>query len=742
MFKRRLVLLFCMMMLGVVVLMVQMFRLTVVQGELHRTEAESILSSKQLIDTIRGSIYDRKGRLLAEDRACYDVQVNYDVITGEWAYRKARRAAYLEHRNDWGRIDFERREALIDQYIGPFEAQIDAMWEELSVTCNVPPEQIEDQKKLIKAHVASVRSHVWKRALQKREIETDEEVTLSDVAVPIREQYESHTVLHAIEDHQAYLLRQNYDRLPGVVVVRSKTRVYPMRSIDVEVERNHLPTPLKSDIAKMVPVDSVAPHILGDMREVWVEDMDPKQGGRPFLRHGMQPDLGGYRPGDQRGMSGIEAAAEELLRGTRGIVYKRRDTGEKTHLKPAAGRDVKLTLDIYLQARIQALMSPQLGLMKVQPWHNNPKTPLGTELYGAAIVMSVDNGDVLAMVSSPSPPRRQKNEPYPDLTNDPSRPLLNRALTSVYAPGSTVKPIVYAIAAKYGLVGHHHEIECKGHLLEDHVDKFRCWGWRPKEGKYLRHGFLRPSEAIARSCNIYFYSCGRKLGAERLIIGLHEFGIGKSSGLGMPGEVDGLMPELTGPTRSTGGMSLSSATMMGIGQGPIAVPPMQIAVAHAALARGGVYIPGVLMEHLRDEGQERSLFIDKPIIDEALKGMYDSANASYGTGAYLPGVNPTVKHPKGEMIFNIDKVKVYSKTGTAQTSPQYDDLNNNQKRDAGEPILRDGTHSWYVCHIIPEGEKIAKYVIVVIVEYGGSGGRVSGPITNQILHAMRAEGYL
>ncbi|MEX0741428.1 MAG: penicillin-binding transpeptidase domain-containing protein, partial [Phycisphaeraceae bacterium] len=418
--------------------------------------------------------------------------------------------------------------------------------------------------------------------------------------------------------------------------------------------------------------------------------------------------------------SGVERLMEDHLRGIRGQVERRRDTGQEQRIPPQPGEDVSLTIDMALQARVRALMNPAFGLTRVQPWHENEQTPLGTPLFGAAIVMEVDSGDVIAMVSTPEP---DPDQTYEQLRDDPDQPLINRAVSGVYEPGSTLKPIVYLLAASQGHIGVDQRVECKGHFLEDRPGIYRCWGWRPELNRYLQHGPLDAVEAIARSCNIFFYQCGRNMGAEALVAGLREFGFGEATGL-LPGEENGLMAR---------NMSLSNAIMMGIGQGPIAVPPIQVASAHAAVARGGYWLSPVLVNEQRHKQTSREVRVSPRAIAKALEGMYDSSyEMNYGTGAGL-----SLPDGSREPVITMEDVVVRTKTGTAQASPQVVEDDDGERR-----VIRSGSHSWYVAHVQKPGEDRVAYVITVMIEYGGSGGRVSGPVVNQILYALREEGYL
>ena len=732
MFHRRLLLLLAVFACAMSVLGAQLVRLTVVQGNTHRREAEQVLSARTLVETVRGPIVDRKGRVLAEDRPCYDIAVDYPVITGQWAYDQARKIAYRDYKSTWAKLSFDQRELLIQEYRPPFDQKLELLWSLMVEYGNIDRNELERRKQTVIRRVQTIRSDVWDRRAKRRAAEQGGPVELEQVAVKVAEEVDEHTLLPAVVDTVAYNFRKQIDDLPGLHVIRAKTREYPQRAMAVTLDRTSLPTPLKSEEPMTLTVENVGAHLIGSMRNSWAEDEDR----RPFHRSGAEPDLGGYLPGDRVGLGGVEAAEEDTLRGLRGELLRRRDTGQTTRTEATPGQQVQLTIDIALQARLRALMDPEFGLMRVQSWHGNSGTPLGTSLYGAAVVLDVDSGHVLAMVSTPVPPARVEGEPYPDLTDDPDKPLMNKPIASVYPPGSTVKPIVYCMAAATKNIGSDQAVDCQGHLLENKPNSYRCWGWRPAQGKYLRHGPLSPQEAIARSCNIYFYTCGRNMGARTIVEQFHNWGFGKSTGLGLPEEVNGFLPRLDQGNVEGRELSLPNAIMMGIGQGPIAVPPIQVATAHAALARGGYYLTPLLIRNRAAQQDGHELGMSPHVIANALEGMRMSANESFGTANHL--TLATGREP----LLNLPGVVLRAKTGTAQAPVRFDDLNKNGKLDDGEPIQRDGEHSWFVCHVQKPGERRASYVIVVMVEYGGSGGRVSGPVANQILHALSDEGYL
>lgn len=740
MFHRRLLLL-ALIVFGVGVLLVsQLVRLTVCRGLKYHIEAERVLSSSRLIPTIRGSVFDCKGRVLASDESCWDIAVDYDLLTGAWAYAQAKNDArgVVSRKGDrkWSDMTVDEREYLVGQCLPIYSTKNDELWAQLSKVCDIDREDLEHRKQEIADRIHRIRaSHIARRARQ-RDRDSDDDIPYRKVAQHVREENQWHTLIHAVSDEVALAFRKRQADFHGLHLVRSTTRVYPLSEKVVGVDLSTFPPPLREAAVRKVKVKRLCGIIVGTMRKVYAEDLDEQKGGRPYRRNDGSIDFGGYRVDDRRGSRGIEMAQELTLRGTRGSEVRHRDTGQREVIEPRPGHDVRLTIDARLQSYIRAIMDPAVGLMRVQGWHSNKKMPLGKELNGVAVVLEVDTGNVLAMVSTPALSGDDDNS-WPV---DRDHPGLNRVTNSIYPPGSLLKPIIYTIAARAGVIGVDQVVVCKGYLDEGHPNRYRCWGWRPDEGKFLTHGPVDPVKAIAASCNIFFYTCGRALGVRRIVDGLHDFGIGYKSNLGLSDELPGLMPRIEGPNSPGRGLTRQNATLMGIGQGPIAVTPLQIVNAHATLARGGFYMPPTILltENNDNIVKGRDLNISSRIINNVLKGMYESANnVEYGTGqriTYGNGIREKTLTLKGPVY--------RGKTGTAQANTDFDDANSNGRIDPGETVYRRGEHAWYICHIQKQGDDHARYIVLVVVEYGGSGGRVAGPIVNQIIYAMQAEGYL
>lgn len=749
MFHRRLLLLATVAVCVGGIMILQLARLTVAQGAMWRQRAEAVLVERSLIPTARGKILDRRMRVLAVDKPSYDVCIRYGVITDNWAYRQGRWDAYRVNRAKWQQIDETERDRLATQYGGPYDAQVENLWQTLCDVGTIDRAELEHRKETVIRRVKHMASVVWDRRLQHRLEEEEDPVSLMDVSEPIGEQVAAHPLLvnvdrKALVRIRSLLAQAGKDETMAVwkqVRIRpSKYRHYPLESMTVMLDRGSLPSPLRAHEPVEMTVHGVGLHLVGTMRNVWKEDVER----RPYRR--ISPDgqsaidRGGYLPGDRTGSWGLEKSQEDQLRGVRGQVIRRRDTATQDRQEPTAGSDVVLTVDIHLQGRIQAIMNPNFGLMRVQPWHArvrsmDPAHPqLGEPLNGAAVVLDMAHSHVLAAVTVPELGRRELTENPDSVWNDTiNQPYLNRPIARAYQPGSIVKPLVLAAAVTDRKIGYDGKINCAGHLHPDFRDRYRCWIYKQYNAT---HGPLDGIDAIARSCNIFFYTLGRRLGAQQLVSWYDQMGMGSVTDCGLYGEVRGDLPDLNRPGAS--GFSTADATFMAIGQGPVRWTPLQAASSYAALARGGYVITPTFLMAGHRSGQRISvdLGLDPNGVDMAMKGLEHAVLRHYGTAH---GIGPLNNEP----IFNIEGVQLYGKSGTAQGVPLWLDQNEDRKFTKGiDRIVRRGDHAWVVCLVQRYGSPRPDFVVAVVVEYGGSGGAVAGPIVNQILHAMRDEGYL
>lgn len=782
MFQRRLLLLAGLFAVASVAPAVQIARLTVAKGDQLRAEAEKRLVTERWIDSDRGRILDRKGRVLALDRPCFDIAVDYNVITGRWVYQRAQRKARQLAGFQWAQMSAEQREAATQQHVPQMRQHLESAWDTLARVAGVSREEIDSRRAEIRDQVEYEASTTLERRrdreratlAQKGRPESDADAL---TRTPIAGQAESHVLLRGVSDEVGFALRKLRDEsaqdeqtgralpiIPGLEVRDAARRDYPLDVMDVSVDLTVMPPPLRHQAYLPVRVEGVGTHVVGWMRsKLQREDLDR----RPRRFPDGTIDRGHYRPGDQVGMGGVEQAFEDQLRGIRGVERRHVDTGELELVEPTPGKDVTLTIDAMLQARIQALFDPSVGLAVVQPWHRlkkpedapttGPKElPLGTALNGAVVVLDVESGEILSMVSHPSFTHEQReNAPQTILGDAYNTTYLNRAIDKPYPPGSIVKPLVLCGAAQAGKYAPGDRVACTGHFFPDKPLLYRCWIYKQHHTTHsaqLTHD-LDGADGIKCSCNIFFFEMGRRLGVSGIHDVFTEFGVGRDAPRWnlfelppLPEDKDRrekelarrrLLSEYPGSLPDPAKTSMQEGVLMGIGQGPIVWTPLHAADAYATIARGGVRLTPRLIHRTDETPSTRtpiSLNIPDSAVRLALKGLYGAVHEQYGT-AYQITYPLSDGTTKPESVFTPPGLDVWAKTGTADTNPFRADFDL-----SGGQEEYDGDHAWAAVLVGVNGKP--KYAISVVVDYGGSGGKVSGPLANQVLWALIAEGYL
>lgn len=602
MFHRRLLVLLLLVGAGVVPMAAQLANLSIIRGEELRHQAESRLVRSVQTPTVRGRVLDRKGRVLAQDRPSYDLAVTYPVISGDWALAAARDAARRSAGSGWAGLGPEGRAQLTERFVPAFQSHADRAWNRLAAAAGVSRSELEVRRDEVIRRVETRQKHITEQRL-KTELEawaargetrdeTEERAMQRRAHEPIAERTQAHVLVSRVGDQVGFECRrlaeeaasvplpgaderlheanaeaaEEIDLIPGLVVRDSGDREYPFESLVVSLDRSQFPSPLRSDEPLAVEVEGVAVHLLGAMRDRVFGSVEEAREGRlvrvpgdaerrdayllanPAERQrafeGLGVDLGSYRDGDRVGATGVERSEELTLRGLRGYLTTHLDTGAREALPPRPGGDVHLALDIMLQARVQAVMTPAAGLASVQPWHKQESVtkPVGSPLNGAAVVLDVETGDVLAMVSMPSPGRLRMRTEMADLLKDEvNTPLVNRATGKYYTPGSIVKPVLLCEAVKRGNYSLSQTIDCTGHLFENRPTQFRCWIYKRFQQTHTAFLGHEPNaqEAIMVSCNIFFYTLGQRLGPQGVIDAFEDFHVGKTFDLGVGSEVGG-----------------------------------------------------------------------------------------------------------------------------------------------------------------------------------------------------------
>jgi penicillin-binding protein 2 len=446
------------------------------------------------------------------------------------------------------------------------------------------------------------------------------------------------------------------------------------------------------------PFGTLAAHVLGFMNEVSADELRTKKDE-------------GYRPGDLIGRTGIERQWEGYLRGRAGfqkIVVDRRGL-PKTDIHDliegpiaqaaVAGNHVVLTLDLDAQRIAERALRGALA--------------------AGAVVVDVDTGRILAMVSKPA---FDSNEMSGHLTADAEQrilsdrfhPLRDKTLSETYFPGSTFKPVSALAALEDQLITPEERTKCHG-SYELGRRRFKCT---------KTHQVVALYDAVVQSCNVYFYELGARPGMmDRLAKYAADLGLGAPTGLGLNGEEGGFLPteewyrEQKRINPKTEGFQVGHALNAVIGQGSTRVTLLQMVTMYAAIANGGkLWLPQIVERVEAPDGQVLEEFAPRVRRELAVS----PENLALVRQALVGVVN----EPKGTAFkVRLRDLEVAGKTGTAQV----------HGRRGGEPwpAYDANDHAWFV-GFAPAGRP--RIAVAVLVEHGGHGGEVAAPVAMEIVH--------
>jgi len=452
---------------------------------------------------------------------------------------------------------------------------------------------------------------------------------------------------------------------------------------------------VRAVLTRHYPFQQVAAHAIGYVGRVNEQDLQ-------IL------DEANYQGTTHTGKTGVEKAYEATLHGSVGYQSLETNVQGRTlrvldRQPPVPGSNLYLNLDIRLQQAAEQAFG---------------------DYSGAAVAIDIQTGGVLAFASLPSfdPNPFVKGidyAAYQALQDDIDRPLFNRALRGQYPPGSTLKPFVGLAGLEDGVTHAHSKTYCPGYyMLPEGTRKYRDW-------KRTGHGMVDLHIAIAQSYDVYFYDLARTLGIDRMHDYLARFGFGRKSGIDLVGELGGLLPSREWKRAARNQPWFPGETLIsGIGQGFNLTTPIQLAAATAALASFGTYrTPHLVNALLRPDSETpEPLPLAPPQHIPALERDHWQQ--------VIDGMIAVVHGPRGtarKLGRGID-YRFGGKTGTAQVFglPQEDEY----KYDADEIEKRLRDHALFIAFAPAADPRLA---VAVIVENGGSGGSVAGPIARKIM---------
>ena len=422
-----------------------------------------------------------------------------------------------------------------------------------------------------------------------------------------------------------------------------------------------------------------------------------------------------FVPGIKIGKLGLEKKLEKELIGSNAIQrYEVNAYGKKINQiafkKGKQGSKIRLTLDTEIQKLSSELLKDKAGSISV---------------------MDIYNGEILAMHSSPSYNPNSfvfgiSKDEWQLVRNNPLKPLINKTISGLYSPGSTIKPIVALSALENKIIDTDFKVRCTG-KTELYGQTFHCW-------KEKGHGFVNLKEAMKQSCDTYFYEIARLLGVDRLKVTAEKFGLGKQVlGEYFENEKKGLFPNTHWKKNNLGkGWVLGETLITGIGQGYIQTTPLQLCLMTAQIANGGYAItPQILVNkdlHSTDLVQSMKeqnlftantqLFKDAKNIKVIQEAMFSSTNEPRGTS-----YGSRIDDPKYQFA---------GKTGTAQVK-RISKRERELDLDTNQIPYEARDHALYIAY---GPYKNPKYALSIIIEHGGSGSKAAAPIAKKLFQLI------
>src|ERR1700723_3379635 len=478
---------------------------------------------------------------------------------------------------------------------------------------------------------------------------------------------------------------RHFAAMPQYQPIFLKEDITPDELAFIEAHKNELPE-LETIMAhrRLYPRNGFMAHLIGYVGEV-TEDM---------LN---QPQFELYNPGDVVGVSGVEKQYNNILMGKNGsrralVNSHGREVGRLDETPAEPGKQLKLTVDLDLQVAAEQAIEGK---------------------NGAIVAMDPHTGEILAMVSRPTfDPNdfavRVSRDEWNKLVTDPDKPLLNKAIQAQLAPGSTFKIIMSVAGWQEGIAQDLH-VNCTGGA-EFYGRRFGCW---VKGG----HGPVSLEKAIYQSCDVFFYTLAEKLGIDRIARYATAFGLGQKTGIDLPNEVTGVMPSEEWKIRNFKQKWFAGETIsVGIGQGAVAITPVQLMRAIGAISMDGhMVVPHVINPTNLPQG-----FVETTHYSEVKEVPIDSTGWETITDAMSRVLLPEGTAPSA----HVPGVDIAGKTGSAQIVS----LATRARFKNSEELAQNG---WFVGFTPRRNPDI----VVCVLFQGGEHGRLAARLATQVIKA-------
>ena len=637
-----------------IVLLAQLFNLQIVHGEEYRENSNTKLTRESVLKADRGSIKDSSGTMLASVDAQYSIVLYKTKVNNETLNTTILKLLNILSTNGDSYVD----NFLID--VNPYRFKL---------------EEEESQKKWKKANNIdedATAEEAFNYFKNKYDIASDNVEDIRKIlAIRYEISYKGYSSTKSIEI-ASNISRQSLEQIKernaefsGVEVVETPVRVYPLKT--------------------------TASHILGRIGRIESSELEGNE------------DI--YNQNDIIGKSGIEYVFEKYLKGTDGV--KQIDmnvdgtiTDEYVSKEAVSGSDVILTIDSKLQAVTEQALADNINKIANHGFsqENNPADA------GAAVVLNVKTGEVIAMASYPDyDPSAFVNgidtNTWNYYINGDTKPLENKAISAMYSPGSTYKMVTALAGLETGTITPKTKINDTG-VFRKYNSSWKCWN------RY-GHGYLNVSQAIEHSCNYFFYDLGDRLGIDNLAKYSYYLGLGHKTGIELKGEIDGVLASNEIAKQENRVWNPGETISAAIGQSYNTFTPLQMAKYVAMIANRGKNLDVTIVKSIiNPDGSEVSRDEYESYVNEKLglqqENVEEMSFKEENIEAILEGMRGVTSESGGTAYstFRNFNIEVGGKTGSAQTGVQ------------------GKTNAWFVGFAPFDDPEIA---IVVFVRNGGHG---------------------
>ena len=627
-----------------IILLIQLFNLQIVHGEEYRETSNSRLTRESVVRAARGTIKDRTGIELVRTETGYSVEIYSTKVSDEELNNSIKRFVEILESN---------KDEFVDNLpieVDPFKFTMDSEEEQKTWKTNNSIDENADAEQTFNA------------LKEKYEItEEDNETARKIMAV----RYE--------------ITRNGYSNTKSVIIARdiSNTSAVQIREQNAKLSGMNVVTePIVSYTS-----GSLASHVLGYVGAISAEEYETRKDT--------------YRNDDIIGKDGIQKVFEEYLKGTDGI--KQVDmtvdgaiTSEYISEEAIAGSDVILTIDANLQKVAEDALEQNIKDIAAGKYGEEYDADAG-----AVVVMNVNTGEILAMASYPDYNPGRYAEEYD--ADDESGKYMNRAISGVYAPGSTFKMVVASAGLDTGEITTSTLINDNG--IYPYGDRQACWYYRSYG---VGHGYLNLTQAIKYSCNYFFYDLGYRLGIDTIAEYAGYYGLGKRTGIELLGEERGTVASREYAESRGNGWYISDTLSAAIGQSYNSFTPIQMARYISMVANGGKNVDVTLIKSIiNPDGTE----VSKEEIESHTKETIGTENevkedldiSEENLDAIRKGMKGVTSEPGGTAYstFSDFDIDIAGKTGSAQTG------------------IEGEAHGWFVGFAPYENPEIA---VVVFVE--------------------------